>query len=307
MRSFAKFALVSFCILGTFFFCIGTVRSENTASEISSKIPADLAPALNLPEVLLCMNSSSGIRIGFCGSAGSGCRRAQTFLKDLRLAFPNKKIESFWIAFHDPDRALFRFDGDFLVQEPDLVVLDFYQGDPDHLARIREALVRKILRKDPGCGILFADPTGKKYIAPSRSESDGDLARASAFVPHQKMFSGTWFDDIPTGECRPLYTTLGVPVWASQVPGSCLTFRFRGTAVKIEDVLAPNGARLKIFLDGKEILTVDRFANSIKAGSFTIAEGIADSEHTVSIEILSSDSGRTFFRISRVLILGDLL
>ncbi len=47
-------------------------------------------------------------------------------------------------------------------------------------------------------------------------------------------------------------------MWEATTPGEKITFRFKGTAVKLYDLLGPDGAKVKITLDGKEC-TAQRF------------------------------------------------
>ncbi len=279
-----------------------------TANESLETLPDILQTIPNGSEVLNRLKSPNGIRVGFYGTVSGGCRGAQRFIKELQAAFPKRKIESFWRSVRDLELAPYRFGGDVLIQDPDLVVLDFPHGkqSEERVSCITEALIRKTLLYDSGCGMLGVGEDGRKFISLQRNFNSDGLERATAIVPFRSMRQGEWFDDILTGQSRPQYAIIGMPIWSSNQAGARISFRFIGTSVKIDDIPAPDGAQLKVILDGKELPKISRLAPQIHSATFSIGTPLADQEHTVSLEILPDDKGRTFFRISRILIIGEL-
>lgn len=118
-------------------------------------------------------------------------------------------------------------------------------------------------------------------------------------------------------------------IWEATQPGEKITFRFKGTAAKLYDLMGPDGAKVKITLNGK-ILTAQRFdkySSYHRLATLWIGEGLPDAEHTVEVEILPEQPDRssvtdiekaksnfdpkkydgTALRVGGILIIGDIL
>jgi lysophospholipase L1-like esterase len=71
-------------------------------------------------------------------------------------------------------------------------------------------------------------------------------------------------------------------------PGATLTFRFRGTAAGVYDLLGPDCGKLTATVDDLEpvgIARFDSFCTYHRLGKFMAAETLADELHTVKIEV----------------------
>ena len=118
-------------------------------------------------------------------------------------------------------------------------------------------------------------------------------------------------------------------MWEATTPGEKITFRFKGTAVKLYDLLGPDGAKVKVILDGKEFTAqrFDSYCSYHRLATLGIGDNLADAEHTVTIEILPEQPNRssvtdveklkpgfdpkrydgTAMRVGGIMLIGDLL
>ena len=118
-------------------------------------------------------------------------------------------------------------------------------------------------------------------------------------------------------------------MWEATQPGEKLMFRFKGTAVKLYDLLGPDGAKVKITLDGKESIAqrFDSYSSYHRLATLWIAENLPDTEHAVSVEILPEQPDRsivtniekvkpgfdpkrydgTAMRVGGIMLIGDLV
>jgi lysophospholipase L1-like esterase len=77
-------------------------------------------------------------------------------------------------------------------------------------------------------------------------------------------------------------------IWEANKPGERITFRFKGTAAALYDLVGPDGAQVVITLDGKVLplqARFDSYCAYYRLASLTIGEGLEDSVHTVTVEI----------------------
>jgi len=119
-------------------------------------------------------------------------------------------------------------------------------------------------------------------------------------------------------------------LWEATKPGERLTFKFKGTAAKLYDLLGPDGGQVVCTLDGKASPPRPRFdsySSYHRLASLTIGEGLADTVHTVTVEILPDQPDRssvtnveknkpgfdpkkydgTAIRVGSLMLIGDLV
>jgi lysophospholipase L1-like esterase len=118
-------------------------------------------------------------------------------------------------------------------------------------------------------------------------------------------------------------------MWEATAPGEKITFRFKGTSVKLYDLLGPDGAKVKVTLDGKESTTqrFDKYCSYHRLATLWIGDGLTDTEHTVTVEILPEQPDRsivtdieknkpgfdpkkydgTAMRVGGIMLIGELL
>jgi len=85
-------------------------------------------------------------------------------------------------------------------------------------------------------------------------------------------------------------------IWQAIKPGETLSFKFKGTAVNLYDILGPDGGEAIVSLDGKVIRTIplfDSYCSYYRLNTLAIASGLPDEIHTVKIELSPDQPDRT--------------
>lgn len=85
-------------------------------------------------------------------------------------------------------------------------------------------------------------------------------------------------------------------MWEATKPGEKITFKFRGTAVKLYDILGPDGGQVVVTLDGKASPPRPRFDSYCsyhRLATLGIGDGLPDGVHTVTVEILPEQPDRS--------------
>jgi hypothetical protein len=118
-------------------------------------------------------------------------------------------------------------------------------------------------------------------------------------------------------------------IWEATTPGEKISFRFKGTAVKLYDLLGPDGAKVQVTLDGKtwSVPRFDKYCTYHRLATLGIGDGLADTEHSVTVEILPEQPDRssvtdieknkpgfdpkkydgTAMRVGGIMLIGDLV
>jgi lysophospholipase L1-like esterase len=161
-----------------------------------------------------------------------------------------------------------------------------------------------------------------------------DHWQAAKMVPiAEEMLMGDWVQ-LPEDDAlaRGFSGRMGA-LWYSGVPGSRISFKFRGSQAKLYDLLGPDGGQVIVSVDGqsreKPVPRFDSYCTYHRIATLGIAEGLDPSAvHSVTIEIHPDQPDRTpvAFRLkdpdtelkapkyqgtkvraSQVLLLGDLV
>jgi len=122
----------------------------------------------------------------------------------------------------------------------------------------------------------------KKPLDPDNWED----ARLVAIQP--SMLTGKWEKMDKTQGLGKRFGSRLPTIWHSGTPGSKLTFRFRGTMCRMFDLVGPDGGIAICTVDGKRVGERKRFdwyCTYWRLQAFTVADGLADAEHTVTIEV----------------------
>ena len=162
-----------------------------------------------------------------------------------------------------------------------------------------------------------------RLIAPAPANHSARLAQvpldaanygnSKYFAIDRSMLSGKGWEALDRGD--PKMAKFGRrmgQIWHSGNVGDTLSFRFRGTAFGVLDLLGPDGCNVEIFVDGKKRPnTRSRFNHWTKKKhlllpSFPFAECI-DGEHEVSLKITPRLAGATSFWPSKLMVVGDVL
>ncbi len=117
-------------------------------------------------------------------------------------------------------------------------------------------------------------------------------------------------------------------VWEATQPGEKITFKFKGTAARLYDIMGPDAGQVIVTIDGKASAPRSRFdsySTYHRINSLGIAGGLADEVHTVTIEIhpeqpdravaIAKEKGEfdpkkyvgTNVRVGGIMILGDIV
>lgn len=122
------------------------------------------------------------------------------------------------------------------------------------------------------------------------------LERAHLEKITDAMLSGNWqrrpANDPATGNFTDHFDEL----LYTETPGAKLTFRFKGTEASVFDVMGPNTGLVKVTVDGKEAGTraqVDPWSFYYRYSGLSLASGLPDAEHTITLELLPNSPDRT--------------
>jgi len=125
---------------------------------------------------------------------------------------------------------------------------------------------------------------------------NGQLENVLMFPVTEKMLTGSWkrlpeTDSLQKGNGQQLGS-----IYSSGTPGDKLTFTFKGSTAKIYDLVGPDGAKIKITVDGAKPQTTERFDSYCvyyRIQSFTLCTGLdPEKTHTVEVEILPEQPDR---------------
>ena len=130
-----------------------------------------------------------------------------------------------------------------------------------------------------------------------KSFIDGNFENAKSVPIKESQLSGDWK---PLPADSPLSWTksrLGDVVFTSDAPGAKLTFRFKGSQVKIYDILGPNGGQVRVTVDGKPhnnpIPRFDSFCTYWRLATLTLADGLDPNVvHEATVEIDAEQPSR---------------
>jgi len=124
------------------------------------------------------------------------------------------------------------------------------------------------------------------------------LERASLWPIKREMLSGKWQKLSPKRIEQMDFSRHFDAVWFTNTPGSKLTFRFKGTEVGLFDLVGPDTGCVKVIVDGRDMgmrQRVDRWMYYQRLSALSLASGLDDTVHTVTIELLPDPPDRSVF------------
>jgi lysophospholipase L1-like esterase len=107
-------------------------------------------------------------------------------------------------------------------------------------------------------------------------------------VPLQpSMLTPGWKQLSPTEGLGAAFHGFMPVIWSADKPGEKITFKFKGTAVKLYDLMGPTIAKAIVTLDGKTstVTQFDQWCNYWRLATLNIADGLPNDVHTVTVEI----------------------
>ena len=144
------------------------------------------------------------------------------------------------------------------------------------------------------------------------------------------MLSAGWKKLSPTEGLGKAFQNRLPELWEATAPGEKITFKFKGTAVKLYDRLGPDAGQAICTLDGKTLglrSRFDKYSTYHRLASLHVAEGLPDEVHTVTIEISPEQPNRsavtdiektkpnfdpkkyegTILRVGSIMLIGDIV
>jgi len=123
-----------------------------------------------------------------------------------------------------------------------------------------------------------------------------NLERATIVPLKPSMLSAGW-TKLPTdkGLGRAFGHRMG-DLWEATKPGEKIEFKFRGTTVRLYDLLGPDGANVVCTVDGKAGKPRPRFDHYCtyhRIATLSIADNLPNGEHTVCVEIQKDQPDRS--------------
>lgn len=161
-----------------------------------------------------------------------------------------------------------------------------------------------------------------------------DHWQAAKMVPlAPSMLKGDWKELPATDDLAKRFGKQMGALWQAEKPGSALSFRFRGSLVKLYDLLGPDAGQVIVTVDGKTrpnpVPRFDSYTTYHRISTLTIGDRLDPAAvHTVSIEIHPEQPDRqsiafrlkdpeqelkaekyqgTRIRVGQIMILGDLV
>jgi lysophospholipase L1-like esterase len=115
---------------------------------------------------------------------------------------------------------------------------------------------------------------------------------------NNKMLSGDWQELPADAQLSKSFGNRMGTIWEANKPGSKLTIRFRGSILRLYDLLGPDGGQATITVDGvarpKPVPRFDSYCTYHRLATLSVAEGLdPNQEHTVVIEIHPDQPDRT--------------
>lgn len=158
-----------------------------------------------------------------------------------------------------------------------------------------------------------------------------DNWEAARMVPLEPaMLTAGWHKLDPQTTLAGNFQRFMPEIWQAEQPGEKIHFKFKGTAVKLYDLLGPDGGQALITLDGKTWGPVPRFDSYCtyhRLATLNIADGLEDKVHEVTVEIHPDQPNRssvtdrekdkpnfdpkkydgTVLRVGSIMLIGDLV
>lgn len=146
----------------------------------------------------------------------------------------------------------------------------------------------------------------------------------------KRMLSPGWRKMDPSKGLAKRFHSRMPEMWEATRPGETIQFKFKGTLVKLYDLVGPDGAQVIRTVDGqvaKPIPRFDHYCTYHRIATLPIAAGLSDGMHSVKIEIHPEQPDRssvvnrvknnkgfdpkqydgTCLRVSGVMLIGDLV
>jgi hypothetical protein len=109
----------------------------------------------------------------------------------------------------------------------------------------------------------------------------------AAMLPLSKVTMTKGWEPVPDKDKA--WVLMRMPeLWRASKPGEGISFKFKGTALSIYDLLGPDCGQILVSVDGKPAETVskfDQYSSYHRLGTTSVAGKLPDGVHTVKIEL----------------------
>ena len=112
----------------------------------------------------------------------------------------------------------------------------------------------------------------------------------------QSMLTGDWRQLPADDPLRKRFARHFDAIWLTRSPGAKLSFKFKGTAAGLFDLMGPDTGRARVTLDGRVVgikQQVDPWAYFQRLAALSIGSGLPDTIHTATVELLPDPPDRT--------------
>lgn len=127
----------------------------------------------------------------------------------------------------------------------------------------------------------------KPHALPAPFVADNwEHARLYRLAP--AMLSPEWKKLSPKEGLGKLFHKFLPEMWTAGEPGAKISFKFRGTAARLYDLVGPNGGRARVSVDGKRAKLTPRFdwyCTYHRLSLLRLADDLPEGVHTITIEI----------------------
>lgn len=124
----------------------------------------------------------------------------------------------------------------------------------------------------------------------------GNLEKATLVPLKPEMLSAGWKKLETNAGLGKAFANRLPEIWEARTPGEKLTFRFKGTTVKLYDLVGPDGGQAVCTVDGKASpprARFDSYCTYHRLAHLGIAENLEDTMHTVSVEVYPEQPDRS--------------
>lgn len=141
------------------------------------------------------------------------------------------------------------------------------------------------------------DATSKPGAHALKAPFRADNWENAKIVPIEPwMVSAGWKKLDPEAELSKRFRKDSPELWEATAAGEKISFRFRGTAARLYDVMGPDAGQAVVTVDGKASpprSTFDSYCSWYRLGVLGIADGLPEGVHTVSVEVHPDAPDRT--------------
>lgn len=142
---------------------------------------------------------------------------------------------------------------------------------------------------------LVANAKAAPHSLPESYAPD-NYERAKLVTITPDMLGTEWRELPPDHELRKRFARHMDTIWFTDTPGAKLTFKFRGTDASVYDLMGPDTGRAKITVDGEDRgvrQQVDPWSYYQRQAAISVAGGLEDTVHTVTVELLPDPPDRS--------------